>query len=90
VDAAGARREMSRLWDVYPGYRIPPGREPAVVLLVGDPMTVGAFDEADLRRVMDRMNLLDGAAVEEGGAVAILFGKDPGIPARRIPIGGAS
>jgi len=77
---------MSRLWDVYPGYRIPPGREPPVVHLDGDPMTVGAFDEADLRRVMDRMNLLDGAAVEVGGSTALVFGKEVGVAPRRLTV----
>ena len=77
---------MSRLWNVYPSYRIPPGVDPPVVELIGDPMTVGAFDEADLRRLLDRMDLLGGAAVREGGTTALLFGADPSAPPRALPV----
>ena len=77
---------MSRLWNVWPSYRIPPGVEPPVVELVGDPMTVGAFDVADLRRLLDRMDLLGGAAVREVEAVALVFGPDPAAPPRALPV----
>ncbi len=80
---------MSRLWNVYPAYRVPPGTDPPVVEVLGDPFTVGAFDEADLRRVMDRMNLLGGAAVEEGGSTALLFDGDPSAKPRALKVGGS-
>jgi len=78
---------VSRLWNVYPGYRIPPGVEPPVVELLGDPLTVGAFDEADLRRLLDRMDLLKGAAaVREGTMVALVFDGDPAAAPRTLPV----
>ena len=77
---------MGRLWNVYPGWRIPPGVEPPVVELLGDPLTVGAFDVADLRRLLDRMDLLRGAAVKEGERTALLFDGDPAAPPRSLPL----
>jgi hypothetical protein len=78
---------LSRLWNVYPSYRIPPGANPPVIELLGDPMTVGAFDEADLRRLLDRMDLLKGAAaVREGTKVALVFEEDPAAPPRSLPV----
>ncbi len=84
----GGDGPLSRLWNVYPGYRIPPGVEPPVVELVGDPMTVGAFDVADLRRLLDRMDLLGGAAVREGERVALIFDGGPEGPPRTLPVRG--
>jgi hypothetical protein len=77
---------LSRLWNVWREYRIPPGANPPVVELLGDPMTVGAFDVADLRRLLDRMDLLGGAAVREGERTALLFDGDPAAPPRSLPL----
>ena len=78
---------MSRIWNVYPGYRIPPGVDPPVIELTGDPMTVGAFDVADLRRLLDRMDIVKtAAAVREGEKVALVFSADPAAAPRSLPV----